>query len=385
MKVLVLPSWYKNKINPQRGIFFEEQTRGLLNKGVKADICYLDTPNIKQFLKDPSKILFKKVIENDRGLLTYRINGINLFNIKSEFGRKSWVNIFFKLVESYLKKEGMPDVIHAHSYHSGIVADRIKKKYGINYILTEHSSAIFNKKYDNWEHKLISDAYKNANLLICVSNSLKNALLNKFNTINIDPIVMPNFIDTSYFKPDFNNDIQDNKIILNIGNLIPVKNQKSLILGFLNSRAIKNGWTLKIIGEGLLRKELQELISTHNSENNIKLLGRLNRASIKKELNSANFFAFSSIKETFGVVLIEALSMGLPILSTKCGGSEDIVTDDVGKLIENNSIEAITNGINDMISKYKQYSNKEVREYCLNKYSVEVNVNELIKIYNKNS
>lgn len=117
-----------------------------------------------------------------------------------------------------------------------------------------------------------------------------------------------------------------NKKIITLGRLVNQKNHASLITAF--SKVVKHhpDWTLEIYGKGGLKKALQKQIETLNLSDNVKLKGG-NHHPRELYLESS-IFVLSSKFEGFGVVLIEAMECGVPVVSYDCPcGPKDIITD----------------------------------------------------------
>ena len=101
---------------------------------------------------------------------------------------------------------------------------------------------------------------------------------------------------------------------------------------------------LTIVGDGPEYNNLNNLIKTLKMEKQISLYGSANREEVKMLLQKSDAFVFSSQYETFGVVLIEAMACGLPVVATKCGGPESIIdSDKVGLLSEINEMNYLKN------------------------------------------
>jgi glycosyltransferase involved in cell wall biosynthesis len=112
-------------------------------------------------------------------------------------------------------------------------------------------------------------------------------------------------------------------------------------------------------------------------------LGKLSHENVKKEMMKCNVFVLSSLTETFGVVLIEALSCGKPVISTKSGGPDDIITRDNGILITVNDDQDLSKAMREIYDNYHLYNSNKIRQDCLNKYGSNAITDQLINLYNE--
>lgn len=145
----------------------------------------------------------------------------------------------------------------------------------------------------------------------------------------------------------------------------------------------KDKWKLEIIGEGNLKKELLSLVTEYGLQENIIFRGHLNKREIVKALNSSDTFILGSRSETFGVVVIEALSMGVPVICTRCGGTDGLIDDSNGQYIPTDDIEAMIKAMEYAYNNQNHYNRIMIRENCLKKYSPKAIANQLSNIYNK--
>ena len=124
------------------------------------------------------------------------------------------------------------------------------------------------------------------------------------------------------------------------------------------------------------------MIGKYNLNNDVILLGTISRKDLPKVMSDANCFVLPSMYETFGVVYIEALACGTPIIATKCGGPEDFFNENLGYMINIDNIDELCNAMRDMINNNTKFNSDYMSKYIKNKFSREVIVKELEKIYN---
>jgi glycosyltransferase involved in cell wall biosynthesis len=103
------------------------------------------------------------------------------------------------------------------------------------------------------------------------------------------------------------------------------------------------------------------------------------RDEIVKYLQSADMFALLSHSETFGVSCIEALSVGVPVLVTRCGGPEDFIDDSNGMLVPVGDIHEAACAISEMY--LKKYDAETIKKDCYEKYSAEAVASRLVEFY----
>ena len=279
------------------------------------------------------------------------------------------------LLKNYIRVHGRPDIVHLHSFFYGDLALWIKKKYNINYVVTEHSTAFARGLLSRRELDFANEVFKNSSHNIAVSSEFRHLLKRQLN-INFDFI--PNMVNTDFFSLKANKS-NSNFVFVNIAFLGKKKNQSMLIEAFYKAFSDNKKVKLIIVGDGEEYDRLNVLIKNLNLQPQVTLYGRANRNEIKDLLQSSNAFVLSSKVETFGVVIIEAMSCGLPVVSTKSGGPESIITNNkLGELVENSS-DSLAKG---MFTIFNSTYNKEyIRAYTIRNFSKEATCDKLIQIY----
>ena len=98
-------------------------------------------------------------------------------------------------------------------------------------------------------------------------------------------------------------------------------------------------------------------------------------------MESCDAFVLASRSETFGVVYIEALRSGLPVIATKCGGPEDFINETNGMLVPVNNIISLTGALQRMVVNIDKYNRKSISDDCLYKFAPDTIANQLFQIY----
>jgi glycosyltransferase involved in cell wall biosynthesis len=266
------------------------------------------------------------------------------------------------LFKKYVNENGKPDIIHVHSFSAGELAIWIKDKYNIPYVVTEHSSAFERKILSISDLKLAQRVFENSHYNIAVSQSLSSAIKYYFNELDFQ--IIPNIVDTDFFSLKAKKKNKNFQFI-NIAHLNKNKNQLHLVKSFTKVFKDNSSHKLLIVGQGSERSTLKQWIDTNNMNEQIELFGSATREEVKDLLCQSDCFVLSSKVETFGVVLIEAMSCGLPVLSTKCGGPESIITnDDLGILCNQEELSEKMKNISQ-----ETFSGDTIRKYVVDSFS----------------
>jgi N-acetylgalactosamine-N,N'-diacetylbacillosaminyl-diphospho-undecaprenol 4-alpha-N-acetylgalactosaminyltransferase len=174
---------------------------------------------------------------------------------------------------------------------------------------------------------LVRWLYKRA-VVIAVSDSVKRDIVEKFNVPSSQVAVISNAADISNIAKLAREDVQcpwksELPVIITAGRLSPVKAQWHLIRAFAEVRK-NRPCQLAILGSGDLENYLKRLARDLNIEKDVFFLGwHLNPFKL---LSRANVFVLPSLTESFGLVLVEAMACGLPVIATDCpGGSREII------------------------------------------------------------
>lgn len=375
MNILLLPTAYPNIYNDHSSIFVQDQAEALVKSGLNVSVIGA--------IPISFKYIFRKKILKFGNFRSYK-NGvyIHLFLFPSipklkrlnQYIRYKINNI---LLKKYHKSKKV-DLIHVHNVTAGKAAMWTKNKYGIPYCITEHFSGFALNKMSESEIKSYIDLYKNSFYNIAVSKKFCSLLEDIY---KLKFQYVPNVVDTNFFMP-LKQDDRKGFNFINIANLNKNKNQDMLIEAFSHSFKGYENIKLSVLGGGPESKNLQKKIEKLGMENQIKLHGFATRPQILKELQRSDVFVLSSKYETFGVVLIEAMSCGLPLIATKCGGPDSIITNEkLGLLVENNNVIKLSEAMKKVYEKRNQYNSSFIREYAVRNFSEQAVATKLITIY----
>lgn len=263
--------------------------------------------------------------------------------------KKTYYRTLGLLIES-IRKRSEYDIIHIQtsggifsfiSSISGIAAAKMLNKYSV---VTFHFS--WTGFYERYQ-RVIGFVIRNCDTFVTVSERNRRLLLNYVAEDCASKIkVVPNGYDDILFKPISKQDSKqrlqippESLVIVSIGNLLPHKGHKDLIeaVSVLKQKFQRNDLICYIIGNGPIYNQLESLIKEYSLEDSVILTGRVKLSDLPLYINSSEVLIFPSFLdgESFGIVQIEAMGCGKPVVATRNGGSEEIiVSDDYGLLVE---------------------------------------------------
>lgn len=376
MHIMFIPSWYSNDRNKVHGSFFKEQALALQENGVKVTVAYNEIWPLTLVGKIKEKSGLKFDIED--GLNTYRYKNYN-FLPKSPLMFKIFNKRMEKLLKEIEKHEGKVDVLHAQSsLWGGISAAYLSKKYNIPLVITEHSSVERGKYVRESYLPYIIESYKTADKVIAVGNGLKKELERLSGREDIE--VIGNLIHFSKF-PLKEKSKNSKFIFFSLAFLEGEKGFDILIKSFGRAFKDRDDVILVIGGNGSQRVWLESITKEEHVEEKVNFVGELSREEVSKWMRKADAFVLPSRYETFGVVYIEALASGTPVIGTFNGGAEDIINDTNGYIVEIDNVEMLSEALKDIVRNNQEFEPEKLRKSCFDKFSPENISSKIIKIY----
>jgi L-malate glycosyltransferase len=341
-KVVVIPSWYPSPPqSPFQGLFLREQAQCLARR---FDVTVL-TPHFPS-LADQVRLNWgpELIKENDQGLKTWRVRQLKLPTLRRWipfFANPDHVLVYYRKFAAairrgfsrYVTEEGLPDVVHAHVvFPAGWIAVELGRRYCVPVVLTEHSGPFAMHLTTPKQRSLVRDILLWADRLVAVSPALGKAMEDFLPEARIE--VVGNLIDTGFFTPTPRHDTAARKLrFFYLGLLVEGKGVRFLLQAIreLVTRGFKD-FEVVLGGDGPQRAMLETLVADLKISEHCRFLGMLERTEVREQMQACDVFVLPSLGETFGIVVGEAMACGKPVLSTRCGGPEFLVTPETGIL-----------------------------------------------------
>lgn len=303
----------------------------------------------------------------------------------SENVKQSISNIANKVLLSIIQKNNF-DIVHFE--FSGVAVNflNILPHIKAKKIVSCRGSAEKVKPLTQPERKeKLKKVFDAVDAIHCVSDDMRNTIAPYCENLNKVFINRP-AIDISFFTPNPKNKKEETIHILTIGRFTF---QKGYLIGLLAiKKLIDKGVKLKwnIIGDGDLYEALIFHIHTLQLQNHVFLLGKKNKQEVNEWINNSDIFLLTSVYEGIPNVVLEAMAMELPVVTTNCGGVDEVIEHgkdgyiaplyDVDKIAE--LMETIMNNKN-----LATELGKNARVKILNSYTLQRQVNVFIETYTK--
>ena len=380
-RILFVPSWFPNHDDPISGIFIQEQAVALARE---FDVAVL-IPGMAAWRNlGKSNRPDKSILEHQAGLPVYREFARPLIPHGPEstdyatFARAAQ-NGFKKLISEW----GTPDVIHAHVVlPGGWSALKLSQRYKIPIVLTEHSSPFSMHLGTELSRRLVRETLTGVNRLIAISPALANQLLEFQPGLKIN--VIGESVRTDFFVPANGVEKQHRKgkSFFVAARLAEQKGLQHLIeaVHILVQRGL-NSFEMVIGGDGPDRSKLEQQAESLGVADRCRFLGALNREQVREEMQNCDVFVLSSLHETFGVVVGEAMACGKPVISTRCGGPEFVVNEQTGVLVDVAKPEEMADAMADFILNRVSFDPQAVRTSVVNRFSPEMFVRNVTAVY----
>lgn len=375
MRVFMISRGYPTEKYITNGIFEYDQAKALAKRGHEVIFIVLDLRSLKK--------------KRQMGMVALERDGVHIEIINfpvSDFcmpltrtvRKKAIRKIYRKCVEKY----GAPDVIHAHFLEIAHSAAQALRDEGVPMVMTEHMSKLINQEFTPSIKKIGNKTYPFYDHVIAVSSALSKTLHEVF---GVDAEVIPNIVDLKAFPYPENRPARTSQTfnVISVGHLKKVKRMDDLIRAFGMFCERRQDAVLRIFGMGTEYAGLQKLIDDLKLNDCVRLEGMARREEIAEAMKSADCFALFSVSETFGVAFIEAISMGLPVIATRCLGPEDFIDESNGIMVDSGDLDGMVQAFEDMYLHRDRYDGRQISRSINERFSPDVIARQIENAYRK--
>lgn len=401
MRVLMLSHMYPNKVVPLGGIFVRQQVQALVRLGVDVQVV-APVPWVPEFMLGRGKwggypsvplweqpdgfpVFHPRVLEFPRSLFFEYYPATFAWGIQQVFTEQIARGI---------------DIIHAHVAHpDGAAALRFGRKFNIPVVVTIHGQDFaYTLKRSGFCAESVRATLKGASGVILVSDKLKNQYgletwadrLEKYRVI-YNGVDLNDVVQCS--KQKVHSDLEEHsdcppkaarRILLTVGFLRPDKGHAVVLKALPALIREFPDLEYRIAGDGSERPALEALTQELGLEKHVVFLGSLPHSEAMGEMAQCDVFILPSWKEAFGVVYLEAMAHGKPIIGTTGEGiSEIIAQEGVGRAVPPKDVSAIEEEIGGLFRNPEQAEEMGRRGKALvsRKFTWEYNAQQTVKFY----
>lgn len=387
MRVLYLPSWWPTRKLPFNGIFFKEQIERIaeLNPQHEFTVLYWGHPHLELSPRNficalKNFFSFRDLPLRPQSHPNLRFITLPLLTLPRRLGGTRLQSL---MLRRFLKRKTVHafDLIHAMvGLPAAIVAQDISTKLQIPYLVTEVMGPFPFPHLRESDGKIwapLLDAYRSA--AITISDGI-----HKVETMKRDEIgtvgYIPNFVNETFFElkpipsktPKFR--------FFTLAGLVPGKGIDTLIKAIARVPE-RESCEFVIGGGGELAAELRTLAQSLGVAHLISWIGHVGREEAVTHFQASHAFVLPSRFESFGVVYVEALFCGRPIIATRCGGPQEFVNETTGLICEVDDVEGLAKAMSEMKANIASYSPEEIRQWAFERYSSQVVCEKIIACY----
>ena len=265
------------------------------------------------------------------------------------------------------------DLIHARfTYPSIYIGSELKKKYNVPLLATIHEDSGWFEEERWMDHPRFVESWASADILTR-ENTTELYILRVYNrNVRLVPAGYDSLVYAPIDKIRCRTMLhlnQDDKILFTFGLLDERKGFQFLIEAMSQLPAEYNDVKCYISGDGPYKDMLQNLIINLKLEERVFIFDRFDDKQVALWINAADLFIFPSLRESFGIIQVEALGCGIPVVASDNVGSADIINDVCGYLFKSKDVHDLSFKITNGLSKY--WDKQKIVDYAKSTYSWE--------------
>lgn len=375
------------------GIYTQNLARELSERGNDVTVIFPEHEDVEFEGFESRVIKFNNGKGNDYDLdfnfpcfTTHPISN-NTYYALDESQIQEYIDAFYEAAKKAIE-ENKPDVIHAqHLWITPYVAS----KFDIPYVVTAHGTDLKGFVKDERYHKYALEGARKASKIITISKQVDREVTELYGISENKALVM-NGYNEDLFKPkilDYKKTLEDfgihkvtDHIVSFAGKLADFKGVDVLLrAAAIYEEKLNNNVTTILAGDGELRGKLLALKEELDLKN-VHFLGHVSQQQLVDLYNLADVSTVPSRSEPFGLVAIEALACGTPVVGTDQGGLPDFINHKVGQLVPVEDHEALAQAIiNEIFNDNKADRAAYCHHYALNNFSWKKSLEEVVEIY----
>ncbi len=373
MHIFFITQWFPTPSQPYYGIFILEHAQAVAKKHT---VSVLHIQGIDPGSYSPVSITSRPDIP-----------GIDVYQLSYQHPKlpyTTWLRQLsgaFKVFQKASQAHGRPDVIHANIWNTAAAAILLGRRAGIPVVLSEHSSAYARKLLTTTQVRQLRFFMNRIDLILPVCDALGRKL-HEYG-IHRPMLAIPNVADPDVFYPAAPGEMVANpyrEIVL----IARLSQEKAVHLAIqATGRLHQAGITyhLHIAGDGPERPRLEALVAELGLSGWVHFHGYLPKDGLAALLRRASIFMLTSLWENLPVVVLEALTSGLPVVAPAVGGIPEVITPACGRVFSPGDLDDLCIQLTAVFRELATYDPQAIRAYAIGRFSPQVVGDQLDKIY----
>lgn len=390
-RILVIPSWYPTKDNPVVGSFFQEQA-GLLQQQFDVRILFgIGRPAANRRLRWFQKPGGVRMLPLEEGAI---LDPPPVFGFEYEHRAPNDLLVLEAATDAYrqafrrmLAKGWKPDLLHAQcAEFAGIITATLAREFQIPFVLTEHQVFVL-ANYPEHRRRLMIEALRTATTLVVVSHHQMRCIV--LHGIDRPMTVVGNLINEELFQFAEPRKDPARFRILTVTYPSPLKDCETFFraVALLLERG-HHDIEVTVIGNNSFHNIsaantecFQQLAAQHGVEQVCQFIAHETRENMPKRYAHCDVFVSTSVAETFGVAVREAMAVGRPVVCTASGGVDDDLSPANGIKVNIRDFAAVADALIAIKTNRLQFDPHQVRNSVVSKHGKEAFLNQMTQIY----
>jgi L-malate glycosyltransferase len=329
--------------------------------------------------------------DGDRGIERLDYRGVPTLIVNYRHVRKTWISPYVFAAWKGLREARVwmePELVHAHGlYPAGFAAALIGGALRIPVVITEHWGRLRERAADRrWMRAVLRYTLRRATKIVAVSRFSANEMIEL--EPRCSPEVVPNIVADIFQPPSAAapsrraGEIE----ILFVGSIRGYRKGLDVLLPALRAYLDMPGalrCRLSVIGEGVKRAEYEDQARRLGLQNQVAFLGNRSREGVALAMAECDLFVMPSRYETFGVVYVEAMACGKPVIACSGGPAEEIIPPWAGELVPPGDHTGLARAIHRVTSNLDGFDRARISEYAKKSFGPEAVVSALSEVYER--
>ena len=377
MNILFITPWYPCVEYPYGGIFIREYAKALQNQ---CEVTVLHCRVVDRKIHRKWSLNQINDINMSDGVPSYRVDLQHSKVPGVDFIGSLWSAYRAAVILS--KTIGRPDVIHGHVYVTGLVSLLLGMRFKAPVVISEHFTAFARGLLSGCQIFKAKIAFRFADVVLPVSHALQTTL--ERHGIKAKFQIVPEVVNTGIFAYAPRKNSPNRALrLLTVTTLTAHKGLVPLFHALTMVQWEGQPWQLDVVGGGPEAMALHQCVRDLGLSANVHFCGKKLKSDVAQMMQEADLFVLPSLYETFSAATAEALASGLPAIVTRCGGPEEFVNEQSGRIVLPGDAKELAEAVEYMIRHLSEFDRKAIAREASQRFGSVGVANTLVALYGR--